>query len=470
MRAAFILLGCVVACSAETQYQRQIITVPVGTAPGAGAVQWRFTDVDGEGRTALLALSRLENKLWIYRQKAGAFSSNADQVITLPPGFSWIASGEVEPGVRPALLISTRTGISYLRQTNGLFETEPRMLVPAEQPFSGETTPVFVFLPGQKERTNIALPVISAEQAVLYQRAGSSGWQAATRLPLGLAHTSWNSEQDNWALDTAPAHSLNVTEQFRSGPPAKDEDKPENEAIRKIVEERPERLLATEIERADLNHDGREDLVVMRVSGAFDFKTDLFIFFRGPDHKLPERPGEILHCSGFPVGVGERRRWSCVCDLDGDGTCELVLAAARTVIASSSGVVEMVLTKGVDFAINIRSLHHGTYSKSPDTWVDVTSAIAPDLDARELFVLDGDFNGDHRKDLVVRRNTEEWDVYFSTAGGTWFLEKPRLKFESPMDGYLDIEDMNGDGLSDLAIESWEKPAIALFLSRRAGAR
>ena len=49
--------------------------------------------------------------------------------------------------------------------------------------------------------------------------------------------------------------------------------------------------------------DGREDLILWQVSGKLDVKTDLYLFLRGADQKLPERPTQILHCRGFPIPV-----------------------------------------------------------------------------------------------------------------------------------------------------------------------
>jgi len=265
------------------------------------------------------------------------------------------------------------------------------------------------------------------------------------------------------------ARRLQSSEEFRTGLASPDEQSPENEAIRNLLKEAGSEhawYYFTEQLRVDLNGDGREDVVVQRVTGALDTRTDLFIFLRNADGKLPERPTQILHCSGFPMAIGPERKVSVVCDLDGDGMCELLVAAPKAVIASSSGIVEMIMSKGVNIAVNIRALHRGVYSKSPDASVDIIGALAPDLGAPELYILDGDFNGDGRKDLLIRRTLREWNVYFSSKLGTWFREKPALRLESPVDGSPEIQDLNGDGFSDLAVKAWEEPRIAIFLSRQ----
>src|SRR5215472_6126962 len=195
--------------------------------------------------------------------------------------------------------------------------------------------PVVVWLPGQKEKTNVVIPVFSTNHAVLYQR-DSSEWLAGPTLPFHPGRLTWSCNRENWMLGTSQAHHLYVSEQFRSGPIV-DEQKPENEAIKKLLGERVSEHAwydYTWQQRVDINHDGREDLVVQRVSGALDPKTDIFLFIRGPDGKLPERATEVLHCSGFPLAIGPERTVSAVCDLDGDGTCELMLASPKMVYTS----------------------------------------------------------------------------------------------------------------------------------------
>jgi hypothetical protein len=189
------------------------------------------------------------------------------------------------------------------------------------------------------------------------------------------------------------------------------------------------------------------------------------VFLRGADDRLPERPTQVLHCSGFPIQTGTNQQLSAFCDLDGDGTMELLLVSVRSVFTSSSGLLEMALSRGVDMVLNIRAFHRNGYALNPDATVEMKAMVAP-TGGENLFVVDGDFNGDGRLDLLVRRSATEWDVYLSSTRGGWFRERSELKFEIPFEGRFAIEDLNGDGVSDLAVESWEDARLCVFLSRK----
>src|SRR5262249_14538094 len=139
--------------------------------------------------------------------------------------------------------------------------------------------------------------------------------------------TSWGRQRQNWQFGTSPARRLQISEEMRTEQSNTSEEQPENEAIKRLLEESGsdhDWYHWTEQQRVDINRDGREDVVVQRVSGALDTKTDIFIFLRNTNGRLPERPTQVLHCSGFPIAIGPERKVSVVCDLDGDGMCELL--------------------------------------------------------------------------------------------------------------------------------------------------
>jgi FG-GAP-like repeat len=443
---------------------RQVITLPAN----AGAPL--FVDIEGNGRCNLLVIDTVEKKLLNYRQRPDGFTNSPDQVIPLPPQTAWAAPCDVDAHPGLELLMSTATGLFYYRQNAGLFESERHPLIEVSQVFTNYDLPTLTLLNTNKAGTNDLIPVISAGQAVLYHRNSAYEWSPGPPLALDVKQTAWHVNRylwrDLWALGPNSAHSLDVEQSFRTQPePARDKE-PENEVIRKIIADMKKNAAASppQLDRVDMDGDGREDLALWQAGGKLDFKTDVYIFLRGADQKLPEQPTQVLHCRGFPIPIGSTWRRSPVHDLDGDGVCELVLLEIKTRIISESGLVEMVVSHGLDWALTIRSFHHGVFSRSPDASELVKGILPSEVLAGWPFLVQGDFNGDGRLDLLVRRSDTQWNIFTSTTDGHWFAPQPAMTFDVPTHGYIEIQDLNGDGLSDIIWHEWDKPNLSIFMS------
>ena len=443
----------------------QLITLP------ANAGEPLFVDIEGGGRCNLLVIDTVEKKVLNYRQRPDGFTNSPDQVIPLPPQTAWVAPCDVDAHPGLELLMSTATGLFYCRQNAGLFESERHPLIEVSQVFTNYDLPTLTLLntnPARRDGTNDLIPVISSGQTVLYHRNSAYEWSPGPPLALDVKQTAWSvnhySWRDLWTLGPNPAHSLGVEQSFRARP--KPDKEPENEAIRKIIADMKKNTAASppQLDRADVDGDGREDLVLWQAGGKLDFKTDVYIFLRGADQKLPEQPTQVLHCRGFPIPIGSTWRRSPVHDLDGDGVCELVLLEMKTRIISESGLVETVVSHGLDWALTIRSFHDGAFSRSPDASVPVTGILPSEILAGWPFLVQGDFNGDGRLDLLVRRSDTQWNVFLSMTNGHWFAPQPAITFDVPPHGYIEIQDLNGDGLSDIIWHEWDKPNLSIFMS------
>jgi hypothetical protein len=196
------------------------------------------------------------------------------------------------------------------------------------------------------------------------------------------------------------------------------------------------------------------------------FKTDIYIFLRGADQQWPARPTQVLHCRGFPIPVGSDHQWSPVHDLKGDGNSDLVLLDFKPSMASASGLVETVLSRGLDCSLTIRSVNHGAFSSSPEAAVPLT-IILGDWGEMSSFPISiqGDFNGDGHPDLLVRRSETQWNIFFSTNDGRWFAQQPSLTFDTPArGGFYAIKDLNGDGLTDIVWSEPEERRLSIFMS------
>ncbi len=439
---------------------RQTITLPANS--GAPLL----VDVDGDGLCDLLVMDPVEKKLFNYHQRTAGFNNSPDQAIPLPPQTAWVAPCDVEAHPGLELLFSTASGLVYSRQNAGLFESERRPLIEARQDLTNFDFPILAALMTNKSGTDALIPVISAGQTVLYHRNHADEWSPGPPMTVDVKQTAWHGNRDSWMMGSHPAYSVRVEQSFLAKADARRDPEPENQGVRKIIEDMKRNAAAGPpfLERLDVDGDGREDLILWQVSGKLDVKTDLYLFLRGADQKLPERPTQILHCRGFPIPVGSTQKPSPVGHLKGDGACQVVLLELKSAAITTGGLVDALLSHGLDWSLTIRSFHGGAFASRPDASVPLTTILpAEALGAWPNFI-EGDFNGDGRPDLVVRRSDTQWNIFFSTTDGRWFAPQPGLTFDAPAQGYLEIKDLNGDGLSDIIWHEVGKPSLSIFMS------
>jgi len=223
-------------------------------------------------------------------------------------------------------------------------------------------------------------------------------------------------------------------------------------------------ILMPHVLQVDVNGDGLVDLVLWQVTGEVNIKTDIYIFLRGADHQLPEQPTQILHCRGYPIPVDPNLSAGPTpfVDLNGDGVCELVLLEFKTGLTGAEGLVETMLTRGLDWSLTVRSARQGAFSSTPDIAVPIKALLPAEFLNSVPVSLRGDFNGDGRLDVVVRRSDSEWNIFLSTNNGHWFSSEPAISFETPAQGYMEIKDVSGNGRSDII---WHEPGrLTLFRS------
>jgi len=459
-----LCLAAAVGRAGPVQMSCQEIPLP------AGAGEPLFVDIDGDGLSDLLVMDPVEKKLFNYHQRPDGFRSSPDQIIALPPDTAWVAACDMDAHPGLELLMSTASGLVYCRQNAGLFESERRVLVEAGQVFTNNDFPILTSPSTNKAGTNDSIPVIAAGRLVLWHRNSAYQWSPGPPLALDVTETALSVNDSNlWTMGSNPAHSLDVAQRFRAKPDAKRDDEPENEAMRKLMDDlkKNNRQMPPQLQRVDVDGDGREDLVLWQISsGVLGFKTDVYLFLRGASRQLPPRPTQVLHCRGVSIPIGSEDAWSPVHDLNGDGVCELVLLEPKPGVVSYSGLVETLLSRGLDCSLSIRSFHHGAFSDSPEASVPVTVILGDWGDMNEYPIgIQGDFNGDGRPDLLVRRSETQWNIYFSANDGRWFASQPSLTFHTPARGYFrDIKDLNGDGLSDIVWHEPEENRLSIFMA------
>ncbi len=223
----------------------------------------------------------------------------------------------------------------------------------------------------------------------------------------------------------------------------------------------------------DINRDGRLDLIKSTSSDEPSFvpglpsgKVLVAIYMAGHDGRIPDTPTQVFR----------KNDWSGylpMVDVDGDGFMDLVLGDIP--IDSRDGARNMITEE--KFNLNLR-LHffrpgigfsRGTdYERTVPVYFGGSLGWGPGdrLYSDQLISLNGDFNGDGKKDLLVRDDGGNISVYFFNSKETGFSIRPDLEFACPEPiDWWQIRDLNGDGISDLIVKLKGQDLFRIFISQ-----
>lgn len=211
----------------------------------------------------------------------------------------------------------------------------------------------------------------------------------------------------------------------------------------------------------DLNRDGCADVVVHKIGMKFmSWSGDTAIFLGRTDGTPSGKPDQQFASRGFLSGVS-------VEDLDGDGYGDMSLWSVKMGLWP---MVEILLRKIIHVNAQI---YHGAwpqgFSAKPDSERDFElyiDADRPDFIRGLVPNTEGDFNRDGIRDLVASKGEGKLAIYLGTAKRD-FESRPWAALEAPGVNYVTPDDLDGNGLCDLYGYHVEEGGSSLHVWRQA---
>ncbi len=226
----------------------------------------------------------------------------------------------------------------------------------------------------------------------------------------------------------------------------------------------------TVLDWVDINRDGKVDLVKGTFLNEPSFlpwvpsaKTLVGVYLADQQGRIPTEPQQVFRkhdwSSSFPV-----------VDVDGDGFADMILGYVP--FDTREQMRKLVTTKKLGFTLKVHFFRPGAgYSPDPDCQREIFVHVdkeffAPISYYEECINLEGDFNGDGEKDLLVRDRAEEISVYFFISREKGFNMEPDLQFHCPEPiSWTQAMDLNGDGMSDLIVKLRNTDRYRIYLSQ-----
>lgn len=252
----------------------------------------------------------------------------------------------------------------------------------------------------------------------------------------------------------------NTLRVFPGGPEGRFPEKPSLAIKRSILppEERDVGFAGEAMTFADLNGDGRGDIIMMKW-GTSEERTqmDRYIYYARPGLKYGEEPDQIIRSESAAIDFG-------IYDLNNDDRLDLIIPFFHFAPAQAFKVLTENSIK-IQFRIFLMK-PDGKYSQDEGKTfakvdrrvllnykIDVLGMIFDirtllEGNFRALITFGQDFNGDGYGDLVADTGGDKLEFYWGNAEADYARNPDHvIDYESAMD--FDLADLNNDGKTDI---------------------
>jgi hypothetical protein len=139
-------------------------------------------------------------------------------------------------------------------------------------------------------------------------------------------------------------------------------------------------------------------------------------------------------------------------------------------------VKKSLTAKKLDHNLRVHFYHSEGFSQKPDCQKDIAIQLrhfGMHLTwSRRHYLetqisVDGDFDGDGERDLLVKDKKDKASVYLFISRKKGFSKKSNIQFNDikRVEQFI-ADDLNKDGISDLIVTGSRRDAIKVFLSRK----
>jgi hypothetical protein len=432
-------------------------------------IQPSWKNINGDGLVDLMVLVQRDNKAFIYIQNDSGLPLAPTQSIELLEGTAWITLYDINEHHGKEMLISTSEGLTYFPQNNGVFEMKPEKLIEARQVFLDDTRPLVIELNNWPDDMKNAIPVVFSDHTIIYKCDENYRLNSGKKIEHEFNNTMEEFNWNSWSIGSKKSDQILIrtTAQEKSKDRREQDPTEDNEYIKKMFKQikgKPQQDCF--IEKRDINNDGNKDVILLHLQQDIDVKTYISIFKRREDGKLPKKPDQIIRCRGMPI-IGDYPHPShCnpFFDINNDGFSDIVFMEPEMIV-SVNALFEIFTSEGMDWILTVRLYQSGKgFSDRADFKMDFKAMLPFSDNFSDLINIKGDFNGDGRKDLIIRRSTTQSDMYVSSLSNGFFEQQPRLRLEMPQKGKIFVKDLNSDGILDIFAIDHEKGRITLYLS------